>query len=131
MQLVKAPKNFDVLVLPNLYGDIISDLCAGLIGGLGVASGANIGDDMALFEPVHGAAPKYEGKNKINPTACILSAVLMLRYLNEFKAADKLEAAVISVIKEGKSVTYDLKKDRNDPTAVGTVEMTNAIIKRI
>lgn len=131
MQLVKAPQNFDVLVLPNLYGDIISDLCAGLIGGLGVAAGANIGEDLAIFEPVHGAAPKYEGKNKVNPTACILSAVMMLRYLNEIKAADKLEKSLLAVIQEGKSVTYDLKKDRNDPTAVGTQEMAEAIIKRM
>jgi len=131
MQLVKAPQNFDVLVLPNLYGDIISDLCAGLIGGLGVAAGANIGQDLAIFEPVHGAAPKYEGKNKVNPTACILSAVMMLRYLNETKAADKLEKALLAVIKEGKSVTYDLKKDRNDPTAVGTQEMAEAVIGKM
>lgn len=131
MQLVQRPSFFDVLVLPNLYGDIISDLCAGLIGGLGIAPGANIGDSIALFEPVHGSAPKYTGKNKVNPTATILSAVLMLRYLNETKAADRLEAAVREVIKEGKFVTYDLKADRNDPTAVGTQEMANAICKKL
>jgi isocitrate dehydrogenase (NAD+) len=129
MQLVLRPHNFDVLVLPNLYGDIISDLCAGLIGGLGIAPGANIGKEYALFEPVHGAAPKYKGQNKVNPTATIQSAVLMLRYLKEDKAADKLERALKEVIREGKFVTYDLKKDRNDPSAVGTQQMAEAIIK--
>lgn len=131
MQLVLRPHNFDVLVLPNLYGDIISDLCAGLIGGLGIAPGVNIGEDCALFEPVHGAAPKYKGLNKVNPTATIQSGVLMLRYLNEDKAADRLELALKKVIKEGKFVTYDLKKDRNDPSAVGTQEMADAIVKRL
>jgi len=131
MQLVQKPKEYDVLVLPNLYGDIISDLCAGLIGGLGVAPGANIGETMAVFEPTHGSAPKYAGLNKVNPTATILSAVLMLKYLKEDKAADSLEKAVAAVIKEGKSVTYDLKPDRNDPTAVGTVEMAKAIIGKL
>jgi len=131
MQLVSNPEIFDVLVLPNLYGDIISDLCAGLIGGLGIAPGANIGDGIALFEPVHGSAPKYTGKNKVNPTATILSAVLMLKHLGEEKAADKLEQAVAAVIKEGKSVTYDLKVDRNDPSAVGTKEMAEAICRKV
>ena len=131
MQLVQRPDYFDVLVLPNLYGDIISDLCAGLIGGLGIAPGANIGEGIALFEPVHGAAPKYKGLNKVNPTATILSAVLMLRYLNETKAAEKLENAVKKVIYEGKSVTYDLKPNRNDPTAVGTQEMAEAICRKL
>lgn len=131
MQLVQRPQYFDVLVLPNLYGDIVSDLCAGLIGGLGIAPGANIGESIALFEPVHGSAPKYAGKNKVNPTATILSGVLMLRYLNENKAADRLEQAVRTVIKEGKFVTYDLKADRNDPTAVGTQEMAEAICKKL
>lgn len=131
MQLVQKPKDYDVLVLPNLYGDIISDLCAGLIGGLGVAPGANIGADMAIFEPTHGSAPKYTGLNKVNPTATILSAVLMLKYLKEDKAANRLEKAVAAVIKEGKSVTYDLKPDRNDPSAIGTIEMAKAIIAKI
>jgi isocitrate dehydrogenase (NAD+) len=131
MQLVQKPKDYDVLVLPNLYGDIVSDLSAGLVGGLGVAPGANIGDGIAVFEPTHGSAPKYAGKNKVNPTAIILSAVLMLRYLGEGGRADSLEAAIASVIAEGKSVTYDLKKDRNDPTAVGTREMTDAVISRL
>ena len=131
MQLVLRPHNFDVLVLPNLYGDIISDLSAGLIGGLGIAPGANIGKDCALFEPVHGSAPKYRGLNKVNPTATILSAVLMLHHIGEEKAALRLENAVKEVIKEGKFVTYDLKKDRDDPSAVGTKEMADAIIGRI
>lgn len=131
MQLVQRPKEYDILVLPNLYGDIISDLCAGLVGGLGVAPGANIGRDMAVFEAVHGAAPKYKGLNKVNPTAMILSGVLMLRYLKEDNAADKLEAAVKRVLVEGKSVTYDLKPTRDDPTSVGTQEMADAIIKEI
>ncbi len=131
MQLVQKPELYDVLVLPNLYGDIISDLCAGLAGGLGVAPGANIGKDIALFEPVHGSAPKYKGKNKVNPTAMILSGVLMLRYLGEKEAAKKLENAVAAVIAEGKDVTYDLKPNRDDPTAVGTSEMADAIIKKI
>ena len=131
MQVVSRPGNFDVLVLPNLYGDIISDLCAGLMGGLGIAPGANIGNGIALFEPVHGSAPKYKGLNKVNPTAMILSGVMMLKYLGEEKAALKLETAVKEVIKEGKSVTYDLKKDRNDPTAATTSGMADAIIKRM
>ena len=131
MQLVQKPHNYDVLVLPNLYGDIISDLCAGLIGGLGIAPGANIGEGMAVFEAVHGSAPKYKGQNKANPTAMILSGVLMLRYINEFKAADKLEEAVKQVVAEGKSVTYDLKPDPLDPSAVGTAQMADAIISKL
>ena len=131
MQVVSRPQNFDVLVLPNLYGDIISDLCAGLMGGLGIAPGANIGDGIALFEPVHGSAPKYKGLNKVNPTAMILSGVMMLNYLGEDKAALKLETAVKEVIKEGKFVTYDLKKDRNDPSAATTSGMADSIIKRM
>ncbi len=128
MQLIVRPGDYDVLVLPNLYGDILSDLCAGLIGGLGIAPGANYGDDIALFEPIHGSAPKYRGKNKVNPTAMILSAVMLLRHLGETEAAGRLERAVARVIREGKSVTYDLKPDRNDPTAVGTSEMADAVI---
>lgn len=131
MQLVKVPQNYDCLVLPNLYGDIISDLAAGLIGGLGIAPGANIGEQAAVFEAVHGAAPKYAGKNKVNPTAMILSAVLMLKYIGETSAAVKLEKAVSDVLAEGKSVTYDLKIDRNDPGAVGTSQMADAIIQKL
>jgi len=131
MQLIQKPELYDVIVLPNLYGDIISDLCAGLVGGLGVAPGANIGDKGAVFEATHGSAPKYKGQNKVNPTALILSGMLMLRYLGKMAEADKLEAAVAAVVAEGKDVTYDMKADRNDPTAVGTSEMADAIIKKI
>ena len=131
MQLVQKPELYDVLVLPNLYGDILSDLCAGLVGGLGVAPGANIGTNGALFEATHGSAPKYKGLNKVNPVAMILSGVLMLRHLGETGAADRLEKAVADVIREGKDVTYDLKEDRNDPTAVGTREMGQSIIKKM
>ena len=131
MQLVQKPELYDVLVLPNLYGDIVSDLAAGLVGGLGVAPGANIGDGGAVFEATHGSAPKYKGQNKVNPTALILSAVLMLRYLKENEAADRLEAAVASVIAEGCYVTYDLKPHRDDPTAVGTRAMADAICRRL
>jgi len=128
MQLVQRPHEYDVLVLPNLYGDIVSDLCCGLVGGLGVAPGANLGDGLAVFEPVHGSAPKYAGQNKVNPTACIRSGALMLRFLGEVDAADRIERAVERVIGEGKQVTYDLKASRNDPTAVGTQAMADAII---
>ena len=131
MQLVQKPELYDVLVMPNLYGDILSDLCAGLIGGLGVAPGANIGADIAVFEAIHGSAPKYTGLNKVNPTALILSGVLMLRHLGERQAADRLENAVAAVIAEGKDVTYDMKPNRNDPTAVGTKEMAAAIIAKM
>ncbi|NLK52532.1 MAG: isocitrate/isopropylmalate dehydrogenase family protein [Syntrophomonadaceae bacterium] len=131
MQLIQQPENFDVLVMENLYGDILSDLCAGLVGGLGVAPGANIGDEAAVFEATHGSAPKYKGLNKVNPTAVILSGMLMLRHLGEFQAADKLEQAVSAVIEEGKDVTYDLKPNRNDPTAVGTAQMADAIIRKM
>ena len=131
MQLVQKPENYDVLVMENLYGDILSDLGAGLVGGLGVAPGANIGADTALFEATHGSAPKYKGQNKVNPTALILSGVLMLRYLKEIEAADRLERAIADVIAEGKYVTYDMKPDRNDPTAVGTSHMADAIIAHL
>jgi isocitrate dehydrogenase (NAD+) len=129
MQLVQKPELYDVLVLPNLDGDILSDLAAGLVGGLGVAPGGNFGEDgAAIFEATHGSAPKYKGQDKVNPTAMILSAVLMLRHLEENAAADRLEQAVAKVIAEGKRVTYDLKQDREDPTAVGTKAMGDAII---
>ena len=128
MQLVQRPHEYDVLVLPNLFGDIVSDLASGLVGGLGVAPGANFGEGLAVFEPVHGSAPKYTGQNKVNPTANILSGMLMLRHLGEFEAAKRIEDAVAAVIAEGKNVTYDLKPTRDDPTAVGTQEMADAII---
>lgn len=131
MQLVQKPENYDVLVTENLYGDILSDLCAGLVGGLGVAPGANIGDGVAVFEPTHGSAPKYKGLNKVNPTAEILSGMLMLRHLGEAEAAARLENAVSMVVAEGATVTYDMKADRNDPTAVGTKEYADAVIARL
>jgi isocitrate dehydrogenase (NAD+) len=131
MQLVQKPELYDVLVLPNLYGDILSDLSAGLIGGLGVAPGANIGADYAVFEPVHGSAPKYAGQNKVNPMAMMFSGVLMLRHLKERDAANLLEAALASVIAEGKNVTYDLKPRPDDPTAVGTSQVADAVIARM
>lgn len=131
MQLVQKPELYDVLVLPNLYGDILSDLAAGLVGGLGVAPGANIGPNGAVFEATHGSAPKYKGKNKVNPTALILSGMLMLKHMGEVDAAKRLETAVADVIAEGKYVTYDLKADRNDPTAVGTREMAEAICNKL
>jgi isocitrate dehydrogenase (NAD+) len=131
MQLIQKPELYDVIVLPNLYGDIVSDLCAGLVGGLGVAPGANIGLKGAIFEATHGSAPKYAGQNKVNPTALILSGGLMLDHLGMKAEARRLEKAVAAVIAEGKHVTYDLKEDRNDPTAVGTSQMADAIIARI
>ena len=131
MQLVQRPQEYDVLVLPNLYGDIVSDLCSGLVGGLGVTPGANMGDGIAVFEPVHGSAPKYTGQNKVNPTATIRSGALMLRFLGEMEAAVRIESAVAKVIAEGKKVTYDLKPHRDDPTAVGTQEMAEAICRKM
>src|SRR2546425_7512401 len=131
MQLVQTPENYDVLVLPNLHGDILSDLAAGLVGGLGVAPGANIGDEAALFEPTHGSAPRYAGKNKVNPFGMILSGMLMLRHIGERQAADRLECAVANVIREGKSVTYDMKPARDDPTAVGTQAAADAVIEAL
>jgi isocitrate dehydrogenase (NAD+) len=131
MQLVQRPEEYDVLVLPNLYGDIVSDLCAGLIGGLGLAPGANFGHDAAVFEPTHGSAPKYTGQNKVNPMAMMLSGVLMLRHLDEAACAERLEKAIAEVIAEGKSVTYDMKPTRDDPTAVGTSQVADAIIEKL
>ena len=131
MQLVQKPELYDVLVLPNLYGDIISDLGAGLVGGLGVAPGANIGDDIAIFEPTHGSAPKYKGMNKINPMAMMLSGVMMLRYLKEQQAADRLERAVATVIKEGKKVTYDLRPDLDKQKAASTIDVAEAVIEAL
>ena len=131
MGLVQRPEEFDVLVLPNLYGDIVSDLTAGLVGGLGVAPGGNIGPEAAVFEATHGSAPKYRGQNKVNPTAMILSGKLMLEHLGEDDAAQRLEAAVAAVIAEGERVTYDMKPSRDDPTAVGTSEYADAIIEQL
>jgi len=131
MQLVQRPEEYDVLVCPNLYGDIVSDLCAGMIGGLGMAPGANFGEEAAIFEPTHGSAPKYAGLNKVNPMAQMLSGVMMLRYLEEGDAADRLEEAIAEVIREGRSVTYDMKPTRDDPTAVGTSGVADAIIDKL
>jgi isocitrate dehydrogenase (NAD+) len=129
MQLVRNPQQFDMLVLPNLYGDIVSDLCAGLVGGLGVAPGANFGDGIAVFEPTHGSAPKYAGQNRVNPMATMLSGMLMLRYLKEFEAAEQLETAIAAVIAEGKSLTYDMKTGR--AACVGTSQVADAIIEKM
>ena len=131
MQLVQRPEEYDVLVLPNLYGDIVSDLCAGLIGGLGVAPGGNIGDRVAVFEATHGSAPKYRAQNRVNPMAMMLSGVLMLRHLEESEAADRLEGAIAGVIEEGRSVTYDMKPTRDDSTAVGTSQVADAVIEKL
>ena len=130
MQLVRKPNQFDVVVAPNLYGDLLSDLCAGLIGGLGLAPGANLSDEIAVFEAVHGSAPKYAGLNKANPMAMMLCGVMMLRHLGEEKSADRLEKAVAEVIGEGKNVTYDLKPEAPD-TAVGTSQVADAVIERL
>jgi isocitrate dehydrogenase (NAD+) len=130
-QLVSRPEEYDVIVLPNLYGDIVSDLGAGMIGGLGLAPGGNIGTEAAMFEATHGSAPKYKGQNKVNPTALMLSGVLMLRHIGERDAADRLESAIAAVIKKGEKVTYDLKPTRDDPSAVGTSEFADAVIEEM
>ena len=129
MQLVKRPQQFDVVVAPNLYGDIISDLCAGLVGGLGVAPGANVGNEIAVFEPTHGSAPRYTGQNKVNPMAMILSGVMMLRHLGEVKTADRLEDTIARVIAEGKNITYDMKL--NNTQVVGTSQVADAVIEKL
>jgi isocitrate dehydrogenase (NAD+) len=131
MQLVQKPELYDVIVLPNLYGDVVSDLAAGLIGGLGLAPGANLGEDLALFEPVHGSAPKYKGLNKVNPLAMILSGVMMLNHIGETERADRLEKAVAAVIEEGRYVTYDMKPTPDDPTAATTSMVAEAIVKKL
>ncbi len=131
MQLVRRPQQFDVMVMPNLYGDILSDLCAGLVGGLGVAPGANIGESAAIFEPTHGSAPKYTGQNKVNPVAMMLSGVMMLHRLGETEAADRLENTIATVIAEGKSVTYDMKSDEDIDLAVGTSQVADAVIAKL
>jgi isocitrate dehydrogenase (NAD+) len=131
MQLVRRPQQFDVLVLPNLYGDIISDLCAGLVGGLGVAPSANLGDDAAIFEPTHGSAPKYSGQNKVNPMAMMLSGVMMLRHLGETETADQLEKVIARVIAEGKNVTYDMKPNMPQAKVVGTSQVADAVIEKL
>jgi isocitrate dehydrogenase (NAD+) len=131
MQLVQRPEEYDMLVLPNLYGDVLSDLCAGMIGGLGMAPGANYGEGVAVFEPTHGSAPKYTGQNKVNPMAEMLSGMLMLRHLGEQIAAQRVELAITQVIADGGNVTYDMKPTRDDPSAVGTSEVADAIIEKL
>ena len=131
MQMVKRPQQFDVIVTLNLYGDILSDLGAGLVGGLGLAPGANIGDEVALFEPTHGSAPKYKGMNKVNPMAMMLSGVMMLRHLGEIESAKRLEKTIAAVIAEGRHVTYDLKPEAERTQAVGTSQVADAIIARM
>jgi len=130
-QLVSRPGEYDVIVLPNPYGDIVSDLGAGMIGGLGLAPGGNIGTQAAVFEATHGSAPKYKGLNKVNPTALMLSGALMLRHLDEREAGDRVEAAIAEVIRKGERVTYDLKESRDDPSAVGTSEFADAVIEEL
>ena len=127
MHLVTNPERYDIIVLPNLYGDIVSEIGAGLVGGIGIVPSVNIGDEIAVFEPAHGSAPQYAGKNKVNPTAMMLSAAMMLRHLGEVKAASNIESAVTSTIAEGKMVTYDLKPDPNDPTAATTSQFMDAV----
>jgi len=131
MQLVQKPELYDILVLPNLYGDIVSDLAAGLIGGLGLAPGANISNEYAVFEATHGSAPKYKGLNKVNPLGVILSGVMMLRHLGENEAAERLDNAIAAIIKEGKDVTYDMKPSPDDPSAATTSGMADAIIAKM
>ena len=130
-QLVSRPEEYDVIVLPNLYGDIVSDLAAGMIGGLGLAPGANIGSTGAIFEATHGSAPKYKGQNRVNPTALLLSGVLMLRHLGETEPAERMEHGIAEVIRKGDKVTYDLKPTRDDPSAVGTSEFADAVIEEM
>jgi isocitrate dehydrogenase (NAD+) len=131
MQLVTKPERYDIIVLPNLYGDIVSELCAGLVGGIGVVPSANIGHKAAVFEPAHGSAPKYAGRNKVNPMAMMLSATMMLRHIGEEKPAQRLESAIIQTISEGKTVTYDLKADPNDPSIATTSAVADAVIKKL
>lgn len=131
MQLVRRPADHDVLLLPNLYGDILSDLCAGLVGGLGVAPGALYGDELAVFEATHGTAPRYRGLGRANPMALMLSGAMMLRYLGEAEAGDRLEAAVAAVIAEGRDVTADLKPERDDPSAASTAQVRDAVVARL
>jgi len=131
MHLVTKPERYDIIVLANLYGDIVSELCAGLVGGIGVVPGANIGDSRAVFEAAHGSAPRYAGKNKVNPMAMMLSAAMMLRHIGESEAGRRLETAIVSTIAEGKTVTYDLKADPGDPTAAETSQVAEAVCNKL
>ena len=131
MQLVQKPELYDVAVMPNLYGDILSDLAAGLVGGLGIAPGANIGEEGAVFEPIHGSAPKYAGQNKVNPMAMMFCGAMMLRHMDETEAGDRLQRALTDIIAEGKHVTYDMKPRPDDPTAVGTSQVADEVVRRL
>jgi isocitrate dehydrogenase (NAD+) len=131
MQLVQRPEDHDVLVLPNLYGDIVSDLCAGIVGGLGVAPGVNLGDGCAVFEATHGTASRYRGLNRANPMALMLCGAMLLRHIGEIDAGDRLEAAVAAVITEGRTLTYDLRPTRDDPSAASTTEVRDAVIGKL
>jgi isocitrate dehydrogenase (NAD+) len=131
MQLVQRPEDHDVLVLPNLYGDIVSDLCAGIVGGLGVAPGVNLGDGCAVFEATHGTASRYRGLNRANPMALMLCGAMLLRHIGEIDAGDRLEAAVAAVIAEGRTVTYDLRPTRDDPSAATTTDVRDAVIGKL
>ena len=131
MQLVQRPEDHDVLVLPNLYGDILSDLCAGIVGGLGVAPGVNLGDGCAVFEATHGTASRYRGLNRANPMALMLCGAMLLRHVGEIDAGDRLEAAVAAVIAEGRTVTYDLRPTRDDPSAASTTEVRDAVVEEL
>ena len=131
MQLVRHPEEYDVLVLPNLYGDILSDLCAGLVGGLGLAPGANLGERCAVFEATHGTAPKYRGLDRANPMALMLSGAMLLRHVGEIEAGDRLEAAVAAVLAEGRVVTYDLKQRPDDPAAASTTQVRDAVVDHL
>jgi isocitrate dehydrogenase (NAD+) len=130
-ELAMRPGDFDVLAMPLFYGDFVSDLGAGLVGGLGMAPGVNLGDDCAIFEAVHGTGPKYKGRNHVNPFAMMLSGVMMLRYLGEAEAAGRLETAIAEVVSEGRAVTYDLARSRGDAAAVGTSEAADAVIEKL
>ncbi len=130
-QLVQRPEAFDVLVMPMQYGDILSDLCAGLVGGAGMIPGVNVGTEAVLFEPGHGSAPPLAGTNRANPMATMLSGMMMLRHLDEAEAADRVEAAIAAVVAEGRYVTYDQKPDRDDPSAAGTSEVADAVVDRL
>ena len=130
-QLVAHPEDCDVLLAPIMYGDILSDVAAGLVGGLGMAPGANVGDSAAVFEAVHGSAPRHAGQNRANPFALMLSGVMLLRHAGEEDAAARLEGAIAAVIEEGRTLTYDLKPSRDDPTAAGTSEVADAVIAKL
>ena len=131
MQLVQRPEDHDVLVLPNLYGDIVSDLCAGIVGGLGVAPGVNLGEGCAVFEATHGTASRYRGLNRANPMALMLCGAMLLRHIGETDAGDRLEAAVAAVIAEGRTLTYDLRPTRDDPQAASTTDVRDAVIGKL